>query len=69
MTSVLYQLTKHHIKKYHENNKEKIKAQRRQFYYDNYERLRKKDNEYRQKVYALNYMKKLFKNDEWYYGM
>ena len=69
MGSVLYQLTKHHIKKYHANNKEKIRAQRKLFYLENHERLRKKDNEYRQKVYALNYIKKLFRDDEWFYGM
>tara|TARA_A100001015_G_scaffold312219_2_gene416954 strand:+ start:2376 stop:2585 length:210 start_codon:yes stop_codon:yes gene_type:complete len=68
MGSLLYQLTKHNIKKYQEKNKDKIQAQRRQYYKENREKLRQKDNEYRQKVYALKYIKQLFLDDEWYYG-
>ena len=68
MTTEKYEKNKHNIIKYRDNNREKWNTMRRANYLKNKDKINNKNKTKQYENYTIHFIKKLYKDDEWYYG-
>lgn len=63
-----YDKNKAHIIKYRNNNREKWNTIRRANYLKNKDKINNLNKKKQYENYTIHFVKKLYKDDEWYYG-